>query len=468
MDNKCTNLFISRAKIFLLAGLLGGMSACKDNIEPQLQETQQTAQTNKSTTDDSQTSQNSQDSFMKHMSNIGATSFYSGKYVNFSPTTNGENVSGLSYIERGYNELQGWHYGSENVRMLNRSDFASTDQTASFDVNNYNFFVQDKYIQGKKTYQIWTIENVPEDDYNEKFDGLSNTALAQIAKDSLNAVNADAAYVDNIYNTISDNKGNWTLDNGKICLVSKGNTSALKYSDYGFKQGPKKVAGEPAHYETAPYIGGMDANRTGAPSKGTHFYGTAFVSVMPTDDYYYANAHGGIVGTHLHVFKTDSLGARYTHGATADTLIMPFLEWYKVMFVKEHNSNRVEMVFASYPWGTYYPELQWGTKWGADKGPVDANTAKAPNGLVYSSYVSESPEYSVYFSMSEPLYYGKNKNTTTGIENVYCNAPKQNKASNTIDPTEVVVSVEYREYRTDADGFINGVEMIFVFGGHYR
>lgn len=468
MDNKCTNLIISRAKIFLLAGLLGGMSACKDNIEPQLPETQQTAQTNKSTTDDPQTSQNSQDSFMKHMSNVGATSFYSGKYINFSPTTNGENVSGLSYIERGYNELQGWHYGSENVRVLNRNDIASTDKTASFDVNNYNFFVQDKYIQGKKTYQVWNIENVPEDDYADKFAGLSNTALAQIAIDSLNAVNADAVYVDNIYNAITDNKGKWTLDNGKICLASKGNKSALKYSDYGFKRGPKKVAGEPDNYEHAPYIGGMDANRTEAPSKPKRFYGTAFVSVMPTDDYYYANAHGGIVGTHLHVFKTDSLRARYTHGATADTLVMPFIEWYKVMIVKEHKNNQVEIVFASYPWGTNYPELQWGTKWGETKGYVDVETAKAPNGINFSSFVSESPNYSVYFSLSEPLYYGKNNNTTTGIENVYCNAPKKNKASNTIEPKEVVVSAEFREYRTDADGFINGVEFSFIFGGIQR
>lgn len=463
MDNKCTNLFISRAKLFLLVGLFSGMTACKDGIEPQLQETQQTAQTNITTTDNAP--QKSSDSFMKHMANVGATSFYSGKYINFSPTTNGEDVSGLYFIDHGYNELQGWHYGSENVRVLNRNDIASTDQTASFDVNNYNFFVQDKYIQGKKTYQVWNIENVPEDDYADKFAGLSNTALAQIAIDSLNAVNADAVYVDNIYNAITDNKGKWTLENGKMTLASKGNKSALKYSDFGFKQGPKKVAGEPDNYEHAPYIGGMDANRTEAPSERKRFYGTAFVSVMPTDDYYYANAHGGMVGTHLHVFKTDSLGARYTHGANADTLLMLFVEWYKVMIVKEHKNNQVEIVFASYPWGTNYPELQWGTKWGETKGYVDVKTAKAPSGINFSSYVSESQNYSVYFSLSEPLYYGKNTSTATGLENVYCNAPKKAKESSTITPTEVVVSAEYQEYRTDADGFIKGVEFSFIFGG---
>jgi len=457
MDKRSTNLLISRAKIFLLAGLVGGMTACKDGIEPETPSTQQAAQTTKNVSDDSQ---GSQDSFMKHLSNVGASSFYSDKSVEFVPFMNGNNVAGIYLKEHGGNSAHGWRYGSDNVQVLDRNNIASTDGIVSFDVDNYNFIALDY-----NTFRMWNIENVPADDYLSKFSGMSTEVLAQTAKDSLIAAHADIEYANGIYDAITTGVCQWQEDYSKITLVSKGAKAGfLKHSDFGFKQGPTKIAGTTDKFETAPYIGGVESKRVKNPNAPVFFEGIAYVSVMPISDIQNPWIRGGLVGTGLHVFETDSMMASYGYGIDADTLRMHFNKWYHVAIIRRHADNKIKFVFGGYPAFTDFEERIWGVK-SNDVSYVDAKETKVPNGLVHYSYVSETPEYSLYLSESEPLFYSGKTDTGTGLENVYCNAPRKNRTANDSTlPDEVVVSATYKEYTPDMVS-IKGVEISIIFGG---
>ena len=465
---KFANLFVSRTKVFLLAGLLGGMTACEDVLEPEIkqQNTMPITETKGNAPDNY--SEITNDSFMGHMSDLGATTFYNGQYANFTPSVNGGYVDGLFFTDYGHNTPHAWYYGSGNVQVLNRTDAGSTDGTASFGVDNYNFLVRDD-----ATWKTWQIQNVPADEYSYVFGSMTPAVLAQRARDSLTVAGAAAGYTNTIYNAISSGDGTWTLDNGQMKFISKGTKVPLQYSDFGLKQGPTKVVGaiEPDKYETSSYIGGMSANRTDAPSTPMRFFGTAVVSVMPINDYDYAGARGGLVGTDLRTFTTDSLAATYSYGINADTLTMRFNGWYDLVLIREHGSEQIALGFGAYPAVSDF--MTGKTKWSGNENTfVNAPINKAPNGIDFSSYVSESENYSVYVNVSEPLFYGEKTDITTGLDNVYCGAPRRAKASDDSTlPQEVVMSGDYKEYSANNVGgevLVTGVEISFAFGGRQR
>ena len=462
------------AKLVVLAALLGVMTACKDVLEPEASPVQQSTQANKNVYEqDAQYS--GDDTFMKHIGNVGAAEFYVGKYAKFTPSTNGSSVDGLFLTDYEHFLPQSWYYGSNTARFIQRTDGQSTDRTAKFGMDNYAFIVDAEGLP-----ELWKIDNVSPDAYNSIFKDMPKETLAQRAKDGMNAIDVGSvaansgigytAYVDYLYDAIINGQGAWYPKNDQIGIASKGEQSGLLYSDYGLFQGIVPVSGAAGKYETFPYLGGVEANRVKDKPKPKNFSGTAYLSVMPTDDLWHPFSNGGITGIGLQIFSTDSMMAKYSHGDVADTLYMPFPKWYYVTVIIQHENNKMQILFSTYPVGTGFPEATWGTKWKQFVGSqfVDVTQETGLNGAKYWKYNLDNTDCSVEVNLFEPMYFGNNNNPTTGLNYVYC-APKRNAASDgSIEPHEVVIGGEYKEYIPTPAGTVIGTEISFVFGGRRR
>lgn len=450
-------------KLVVLAALLGAMTACKDVLEPEASAVQQSTQANENVYEqDAQYS--GDDSFMKHIGNVGAAEFYVGKYAKFTPSTNGSNVDGLFLTDYEHFLPQSWYYGSNTARFIQRTDGQSTDRTAKFGMDNYAFNVDVDGIT-----ELWKIDNVSPEAYNSTFKDMPKETLAQRAKDGLNAINVSSVFVNYLYDAILNDKGTWSYKYDQSGILSKAEQDVNKYSDFGLFQGIVPVSGATGKYETFPYFGGIEANRVKNP-KPKAFRGTAYVSVMPTEDTWHPFSNGGITGIGLQIFSTDSMMATYSHGDVADTLYMPFPKWYYVTVIIQHENNKMQILFSTYPVGTGFPEATWGTKWKEHVGSqvVDVTQETGLNGAKYWKYNIDDTDYFVDVNLFEPMFYGKNDNPTTGLNYVYC-APKRNAASDgSIKPHEVVIGGEYKEYIPTPAGTFIGTEISFVFGGRRR
>lgn len=468
-------------KLVVLAALLGAMTACKDVLEPEASPVQQSTQANKNVYE--QDAQYSRDSFMNHISNVEAAEFYVGKYAKFVPSTNGNNINGIFLIDYEHFLPQSWYYGSNTARFIQRTDGQSTDRTAQFGMDNYAFIVDVDGIS-----ELWKIDNVSPDAYNTTFKDMPKETLAQRAKDGMNAIDVGSvaanlgigytAYVDYLYDAILNDKGTWSYKYDQISISSKGvyfgksyGPNAFHYSDFGLVQGIVPVSGAKGKYETFPYFGGIEANRVKDNPKPKHFLGTAYVSVMPTDDAWHPYSNGGITGIGLQVFRTDSMldsYANYSHGDVADTLYMRFLKWHHVTVIIQHENNKMQLLFSGWPLNTGLAEATWGAKgWKEHVGSqvVDVTQETGLNGAKYWKYNLDNTDYSVEVNLFEPMYFGYNNNPTTGLNYVYC-APKRNAASDgSIEPTEMVIGGVYKEKHPTASGTIIGTEICFVFGG---
>ena len=370
----------------------------------------------------------------------------------------GDDISGVLYTDYGHNTKYAWYYGSNKPNNANRNMGVVTDSIARFDTDtNYVFGAIDY-----DTYNLWEIKNVPGNVYHVTFEGMTHAELAQLAKDSLTAANADKDYTDGVYDFILS-YGLWETRGAGFNLLSKGKKIALlAYSDVGFKQGPAPV-GKTNRYEASPYIGGDENKRMSAPSQSLKFEGAAFVSVMTTNDQaYYPNSHGASAGTGLEFFSAP-FAATYAYGVNTDTLKMNFNDWYELEIIREYSAGatgQMKVSFHDYPIVQIFPEKVWGVHWN-QPGSVNVALFKAPNGINFSVYDSEIDRNYFNMAVSEPLFYGKTStDVTTGLNNVYA-APKRNAASSEPQlPREVVISGEYKEYLSGA-----GIEVNFVFGG---
>ena len=451
-------------KLVVLTALFGSMTACKDVLEPEASPVQQSTQANKNVYEqDAQYS--GDDTFMKHIGNVGVAEFYVGKYAKFTPSTNGSNVDGLFLTDYEHFLPQSWYYGSNTARFIQRTDGQSTDRTAKFGMDNYAFNVDVDGIT-----ELWKIDNVSPEAYNSTFKDMPKETLAQRAKDGLNAINVSSVFVNYLYDAILNDKGTWYQKSDQSGILSKGEQSGLLYSDYGLFQGIVPVSGATGIYETFPYLGGVEANRVKNPKPNKGFAGTAYVSVMPTEDTWHPFSNGGITGIGLQIFSTDSMMAEYSHGDVADTLYMPFTKWYYVTVIIQHENNKMQIAFSGYPNGTGLAEATWGTKWKQFVGSqfVDVTQETGLNGAKYWKYNLDNTDCSVEVNLFEPMYFGKNNNPTTGLNYVYC-APKRNAASDgSIEPTEMVIGGEYKEYRPTSAGIVVGTEISFVFGGRRK
>ena len=467
------NLNPSRLKVFLLAALMGGMTACKDVLEPEMTTQQQSNTTSTARATFENEEPGSQDVFMKHLSSAYDAEFYAGAGGYFYPSIPGyyDDVDGL-YISdyTDYGAQGNYAYYNQDEHFANRIDGQSLDGTASFVMNNYIYSVS-----VASTGESWKMLNVPEEVYFNSYQNMSNTLMSVSARNYLTSVGADAVYTDSICKAISDGRGSWTMMPVQTTVMSKGAGVGLHHSDFGLIEGPVPVAGEPSKHETYPYIGGVSYKRVNASSDYAKYKGTAYVSVMPTDDLLQSTSNNGNVGRGLQVFATDSAAATFSHGAVADTLVMPFNDWYTVTIITQHSNNQMKLSFDNFPTNLWDDDL-WGTRWSLDCNPFvyyPVQKNEMPNGVNFYNYNSQTGQFpqigykSVDVSVSEPLFYdGENTGTTTGLDYVYC-APARRTQAEDDSPyiaNEAVINGSYKELHTDAVS-TKGTEIGFVFGG---
>ncbi len=450
---------IKNAKVFLLAGLMGGMTACKDAMEPEMQVNDKNMPTGQYADVNNQTQSN--DLFMTHLSDINGSKFFVGGDCMIRPYAVSNRIEGLYSFELNDEDSETLDYSNDTEEYLGRVNVSSEDGTAFFRAEGWSFYVGGCFPDPRED---WKIEGVSDALYHLEFENMSDSALAKKAKDHLESINADAGHVQHIYQAIIDGNGRWKFEIDTIGMSSKGNKIGLRHADFGLVQGSTPVKGEPSKHETFPYFGGVDSKVLQTPSDPMNFKGTAYVSVMPTDNTDSPHSYGGIVGVGLRVFQTDSAAATLSHGTVADTLTMPFNNWYTVKVITNRNTQQIEFYVENYQ--SDLPENVWGiyNKIHNNFSGVREVSPLSSDVKFYTSRDDASNE-NMSIAVSSPLYYGEEENLTTGLNNVYCAPARKSKAtSDTVEPNEVVLEGFYDQHRTDGT-VIKGTEISFVFGG---
>lgn len=450
------NLYSTKTKVFILSGLLGGMTACKDVVEPELKtNSQQTTQTHYVVdTDD----QSSGDTFLKHLSDIYNTKLYVGSDCYFRPDVGADgNVAGI-YGKESSDSYSGeslmWNSDSEEY-MERR--YNPMDTKAFFKDNEWHFYVGGFFSDPAED---WKIKGVSANDYQNIFANMSDSALAQLAKNHLQSVNADPGHVQNIYQGIIDGHGVWTQGEDSVSMLSFGAKIGLKHSDVGLCEGSQPVMGDSTKHETFPYCGGVEHKRLNAPSAPMKFKGTAYISVMPAEkSVEHSGANGGITGVDLRTFATDSATATLLHGVDADTLIMPFNNWYTIRIITNRQTYQIEMRAENYQ--SSLPKNVWGLYTETQNNSYTMGASDIMPEIKWLS--TENVNQSI--AMSLPEYFGEEENITTGLDYVYCAPARKAKASSDeTEPSEVVVQGFIDEVRTEG-ALLKGAEIGFVFGG---
>ncbi len=444
------------------------MIACNDKLEPERKVVEQT--------DDIPSAASMMDSssdvFMRHLSELWEAEFYAGAGGYFYPSvpTVFDDVDGLYITDyTDYGAQGNYAYYNQDEHFANRIDGQSLDGTASFVMNNYIYSVS-----VASTGEDWKMLNVQEEVYFNSYKNMSNTIMAHSARNYLTSIGADAVYTDSICNAILAGRGSWTMEPIPFTIMSKGAAAGLHHSDFGLIEGSVPVAGDPSKHETYPYIGGVAYKRVNASSDYAKYKGTAYVSVMPTDN---NNAPSDVenYGVGLRVFATDSAAATFSHGAVADTLVMPFNDWYSMTIIIQHSDNQMKLSFNNFPINLWDEDF-WGTRWYFDYNPYvyyPVQKNEMPNGISFYKYneqTGQNPQVghkSIDISVSEPLYYdGENTGTPLGLDYVYC-APVRRATAENDSPyiaNEVVISGSYKELHIDAVS-AKGKEIGFAFGG---
>ena len=349
-------MYSLRAKVFMLAGFLTGMTACKDVNEPEMKSgTQQTISSHYIMNNENN---ESQDKFMKHLSDINNSKFYITPDAYFRPEIGvSGNVAGVyfkEYSEDNDNVNESLYWPSNSEEYMERI-YNPTDTVALFKDNKWNFYVGGCFADPGED---WKIRNVPNSVYQNTFLNMSDSALALLAKNHLQSVNADPGHVQHIYQAIIDGYGVWSACGDSLGMSSLGAKIGLKHSDIGLCEGTEPVKGDSTKHEMFPYCGGVEHKRLNASSASTRFKGMAHVSVMPTEKSLHSPSYGGITGIGLQKFSTDSAGATFSHGSVSDTLLMPFNNWYTVKVIMNHNTKQIEFYAENYQ--SSLPENVWG------------------------------------------------------------------------------------------------------------
>ena len=263
---------LKRTKVFLLAGLMGGMYSCKDVLEPEIPEKGHTQFANALYNNDTTMQNLPNDKFMQHLSDINNASFsVMGEDV-FRPTTDANGYVNQFWLNTAYTVCSDFdehlnyvcYTGAKTIsKLTNRIDDRSVDSVATIDLGKKYEFVVNGCFQDPR--EDWGIHEVDEDTYNSVFRNMSDTALAQMAWDRLTEVNSDPGHRQSIYDAILQGKGRWESTQEIVSMISKGAKIGLKHSDVGLVQGSVPIQGEPEKHEHFPYSGGVETKRAFAP-----------------------------------------------------------------------------------------------------------------------------------------------------------------------------------------------------------
>lgn len=451
---------LKRTKVFLLAGLMGGMYSCKDVLEPEMPEKSTPHISNAFYNNDTTMQNLTNDKFMRHLSDINGAQFYSMTESKF-----GFMADGMGNVNQLYGESFGdcnlheeWLNWScvNNITDINgqRIDDGSVDSVATFKMTKkYDFIVEGCFADPREN---WRLYEVDEDSYNVLKNKTLNE-LAQMAWNHLTEVNADPGHRQNIYDAILQGKGVWKSHEDIVPIKTKGAKIGLQHSDIGFIQGDATAKNEPNNHEHYPYSGGVLSKRLSAPQDYVKYNGKAYAVINHYHGYKIDDlGHWGSELTNASMIATDSANATFAHGSVADTLIMPFNNWYTVKFIIHNNGQQIGYEFVNNTSGPFNIQNT------ADNN-VSAEKSQTPIELDY--YGAENGN-GVSFIMSEPDYYGTNSDVATGLENVYCAPARRSKASDgaTI-PNEVIIHGGFGEEGFTSDTTKKEVVMYFIFGG---
>lgn len=447
------------AKVFLLAGLMGGLTACKDVLEPEMKtDNRQTSSGQYFANNDDQPQY---DGFMKHLSDINGTQFYSMTESRFGFMTDGTGNANQLYGESfggcdSHEEWLNWICANNRTDIINgqRIDDGSVDSVATFKMaKKYKFIVEGCFADPREN---WALYEVDEDSYNV-LKNKTLAELAQIAWDRLTEVNADSGHRQSIYDAILAGYGRWDSQEDIVPIKTKGAKIGLRHSDVGLIQGDVTAKNDPDNHEHYPYSGGVASKRLPEPQDYAKYNGKSYAvinnnTISRVDDL----GHWDSELIDSRMVATDSAAATFAHGAVADTLTLPFNNWYTVKFIIYNNGQQVGYIFENNQPTPFNIQNTVSDNLPVTKGQteidIDYSNVKGYNG--------------VSFLLSSPDYYGTNSDITTGLENVYCAPAKRSKASsdNTI-PDEVVMHGAFSEEIWTSDTTRKEVGMYFVFGG---
>jgi hypothetical protein len=456
---------IKTSKIFLLAGLMGGLTACKDVIEPDMPEKTQMTNMQHSYSDEPGFSN---DGFMQHLSDIGGSAFYVMDAAKIQPVLNGNGsvnqflITSMPDCDSHDEHLNYACYIGKTTSFGNRVDDGSVDSVGVFDLGKvYEFRIDGCFYDPRED---WAIHEVDEDSYNNVFKNMSDSALAQMAWDRLTEVNANQGHRQNIYDSILAGHGRWEVTHDIVPIKSKGAKVGLQHSDFGLLQGTTHIQGEPEKCENFSYCGGVESKRLPAPNENAKYKGKAYLVIE--DNYYYKiddTDRWGNGTRAMRILATDSAAATFSHGINADTLVMPFNDWYTVTIITKNNGQQMEYYCENYQ--SVLPETTWGLQ-----NPINNNLssemveAEIGSKFYFSEQNNNNSEISI--GVSVPDYYGENTDITTGLDYVYC-APARRAAqsNNSTMPREVVMQGILGEKNTTSSTLKLGCEINFVFGG---
>lgn len=451
---------LRNAKVFLLAGLMGGMTACKDVLEPEIK--QNTQQTTSGKYIINNEDQPIYDNFMKHLSDIESARFYvAGTTIRFTLGGDG-NVNRFYIFEPdGFDpRSEIISYAPDQEHSADRTyDFAGSNTDAFFGETDWDYRVEGVFPD---PHENWGIYDVPQEVYHHYFQALPDTTLARMAYEHLDSINADPGHRDNIYNAILQGHGVWQQEQGVFKFASQGQKIGLRHSDIGTIEEAQRTRN--SDEGAATYMGGMAEERSQVPAEPTKFIGKACASICVSrhDTCSYAGHHVDF-DEGYRIVSTDSAAATLSHGDIADTLIMPFNGWYKVKVITQHANKHVDISFENYPSNSELDATQWGVHNGSQHSFAVADTTFA-NGVNMYVGGTGNEDAGVELATTTPLYFGKEEGVTTGLDNVYC-APKRSKSSyDSSTPTEVVTQVFYTDVYNQSGKKKESV-ISFVFGG---
>lgn len=309
-------------KTLLLAGLMGLMPACKEQInEPEFTPERQTSFARC----DSSMDNMPVDLFMKHVPDVENVKFCqpreSENYICFS-TANGDinkMTEKRDVARKGTDILYPLHF--------TRTDNQSVDGTAHF-ISEETYTLSVSYKTQNNETRTWVAENIPESEKSLYSVGV--TTLAVRMRDSILSRNPnEQAHADSVYAHIKSGVNReWTTNAPfKVQFNSKGAQQGLQHSDFGTFTYTDGTVSETQMYSAAnkEYV----PNVSYCPA--TSLKATAFANVKrrgPNSD-----------GSQL-VLSTGKDSARYTiDEAKNETIVMPFKNWYKVTIIRQPSGH---------------------------------------------------------------------------------------------------------------------------------
>jgi hypothetical protein len=307
-------------RTLLLAGLIGLMPACKQQInEPE----NPSKHPNTSFTYDVPVNDVPVDSFMKHVPNVENVKFYQPRedthYIHFS-TANGD-------VNKMTEERDVAQTGTDILYPLNftRTDNQSVNGTARF-VSEPTWTYTVSYKTPNNETRIWSIEDMTLADYST-FSNFSPAQMSSVARSFILQRNPnETAHADSIWaNIYTGRSGTFTQNNPfSVQFNSKGAQQGLQHSDFGTFTYTAGSESETQMYSGANKEDETIINILDCPA--TSMKMTAFANVKrrgPNGD-----------GSQL-LLTTGKDSARYViDEAKNETIVMPFKNWYTVTIIK--------------------------------------------------------------------------------------------------------------------------------------